>query len=160
MENPGAPRLSPRFLTILRQLPEGQQGQVKHNRSLSGSFPISNGIKQGCILAPTLFSIFFSIMLREAKEDLPSVSEQTAVSVTFGVSSHALKPSRNLSLSCCLLTTAPYSPTRRKPYSTLSTASLMQPRTSASLSACRRQKCCTNFLHVRLTVTSASMAPT
>ena len=61
----------PKFLTILRQLHEGQQGQVTHNGSLSGSFPISNGVKQGCILAPTLFSIFFSILLREAKEDLP-----------------------------------------------------------------------------------------
>ena len=68
MENPGAPWLSQ---TILRQLHEGQQGQVKHNGSLSGSFPISNGVKQGCVLAPTLFSTFFSIMLREAKEDLP-----------------------------------------------------------------------------------------
>ena len=60
-----------KFLTILRHLHEGQQGQVKHNGSLSGSFPISNSIKQGCVLAPTLFSIFFSIMLLEAKEDLP-----------------------------------------------------------------------------------------
>ena len=46
------------FLTIPCQLREGQQGQVKHNGSLSGSFPISNGIQQGCVL-----SIFFSIML-------------------------------------------------------------------------------------------------
>ena len=61
----------PKFLIILCQLHEGQQGQVKYNGSLSGSFPISNGIKQGCVLAPTLFSIFFSIMLREATEDLP-----------------------------------------------------------------------------------------
>ena len=45
--------------------------KVKHNGSLSGSFPISDGVKQGCVLAPTLFSIFFSIMLRKAKEDLP-----------------------------------------------------------------------------------------
>ena len=44
---------------------------MKHNGFLSGSFPISNGVKQGCVLAPTLFSIFFSIMLRETKEDLP-----------------------------------------------------------------------------------------
>ena len=35
------------------------------------SFPISIGVKQRCVLAPTLFSIFFSIMLREAKENLP-----------------------------------------------------------------------------------------
>ena len=61
----------PKFLTILRQLHEGQQGQVTHNGSLSGSFPISNTIKWGCLLDPTLFSIFFSIMLREAKDDLP-----------------------------------------------------------------------------------------
>ena len=61
----------PKFLTILRQLHEGQQGQVKYNRSLSDSFPISNGVKQGCVLAPTLFSTFLSIMLREAKDDLP-----------------------------------------------------------------------------------------
>ena len=60
----------PKFLTIPRQLYEGQQGQVKHNGSLLGSFPISNGVKQGCVLAPTLLSIFFSIVLREAKEDL------------------------------------------------------------------------------------------
>ena len=43
---------------------------MKHNGSLSGSFPISNGVKQECILAPTFFSIFFSIMIPEAKEDL------------------------------------------------------------------------------------------
>ena len=35
----------PRFLTILRQLHEDQQGQVRHNGSLSDSFPISNGVK-------------------------------------------------------------------------------------------------------------------
>ena len=58
-------------LTILRQLHESHQGQVMHYGSLSGSFPISDGVKQGRVLAPTLFSIVFSIMLRGAKEDLP-----------------------------------------------------------------------------------------
>ena len=29
-------------------------------------FPVSNGVKQGCGLAPTLFSIMFSAMLSEA----------------------------------------------------------------------------------------------
>ena len=44
---------------------------MKHDGSLLGSFPISNSVKHGCILAPTLLSIFFSIMLCEAKDDLP-----------------------------------------------------------------------------------------
>ena len=104
---------------------------MKHSGSLSGRFPISNGVKQGYVLAPTLFSIFFSTMLREAKEDLPDgiyIRFRTDGSLlTFGVSSHAQKSSRNSSLSCCLLTTAPLSPTRKKPYSTSSTTSLMQP---------------------------------
>ena len=62
-----------------------------------------------------------------------SVSGLTAVSSTFCVSSHARKPSRNSSLSCCLLTIDHFSTARRKPYSTSSTASLMQPRTLAKL---------------------------
>ena len=60
----------PKLLCILRQLHEGQMGQVMHNGVLSDSFPIANSVKQGCVLAPTLFSIFFIMMLREAKEDL------------------------------------------------------------------------------------------
>ena len=60
----------PKFLTILRQLHDGQMGQVKHSGSLSDSFPISNGVKQGCVLAPSLFSILFSMMLHEAKKGL------------------------------------------------------------------------------------------
>ena len=127
----------PQFLTILRQLHEGQQGQVKHNGSLSGSFPISNGVKQGCVLAPTLFSNFFGIMLCEAKEDLSD-----GIYICFRTDGSLFNLRRLLArtktieeLSCCLLTTAPFSPTRRKPYSTSSTASLMQPRTLASPSA-------------------------
>ena len=44
---------------------------MKHNGFLADSFPISNGFKQGYVLASTLLSIFFSIMFRVAKEDLP-----------------------------------------------------------------------------------------
>ena len=39
-------------------------------KELLSSFPISNSVKQGCVLAPTLFSFFLNIMHREAKEDL------------------------------------------------------------------------------------------
>ena len=112
---------------------------MKHNGSLSGSFPISNGVKQGCILAPTLFSIFFGIMLHETKEDLPD-----GIHIHFRPDGNVFnlrrplartKTIKELIIELLFAETAPCSPTRRKLYSTSSIASLMQPRTSASPSA-------------------------
>ncbi|RVE61997.1 hypothetical protein OJAV_G00176660 [Oryzias javanicus] len=67
LERLGCP---PKFLSMVIQLHEGQRGQVRVNSDLSEPFPILNGVKQGCVLAPTLFSIFFSMMLKQATEDL------------------------------------------------------------------------------------------
>ncbi|PFX32102.1 LINE-1 retrotransposable element ORF2 protein [Stylophora pistillata] len=67
LERPGCP---PKFLQMVIQLHENQRGQVRLNGGLSEPFPISNGVKQVCVLAPTLFSIFFSIMLKQATVDL------------------------------------------------------------------------------------------
>ena len=67
MERLGCP---PRFLNMVIQLHDDQRFQVRLNGDLSEPFAISNGVKQGCVLAPTLFSIFFSMMLRQATEDL------------------------------------------------------------------------------------------
>ena len=36
---------------------------------VSDSFPVTNGVKQGCVLAPTLFSMLFSAMLTAAFQD-------------------------------------------------------------------------------------------
>ena len=64
----------PKFLTILRQLHESQQGQVKHNGSLSGSFPISNSVQQGSIMLPEAASTSIS----ERQQSLqPSASPRT-----------------------------------------------------------------------------------
>lgn len=52
------------------QLHEDQLGQISLNNDLSELFPIFNGVKYGCVLAPTLFSTFFSMMLRQATVDL------------------------------------------------------------------------------------------
>ena len=37
---------------------------------VSESFSVTNGVKQGCVLAPTLFSIFLSAMLDDAYRDM------------------------------------------------------------------------------------------
>jgi len=45
------------------------QGQVIDRGELSGMFAVTNGTKQGCVLASLLFSIFFSMMLLTAFKD-------------------------------------------------------------------------------------------
>ena len=39
---------------------------MKDNGEFSEPFPVTNGVKQGCVLAPTLFSMLFSAMLTDA----------------------------------------------------------------------------------------------
>ena len=40
--------------------------QGHRNGDASDPFPVSNGVKQGCVLAPTLFSLLFAQMLSAA----------------------------------------------------------------------------------------------
>ena len=42
---------------------------VREGSDRSQPFGVSSGTKQGCVLAPTLFSIFFSLMLHVAFKD-------------------------------------------------------------------------------------------
>ncbi|XP_071507368.1 uncharacterized protein [Diadema antillarum] len=53
---------------MIIQLHENQQGLVRYNSDFSEPFPIDNGVKQGCVLAPTLFTTYFSMMLKQAME--------------------------------------------------------------------------------------------
>ena len=45
---------------------EDMKGSVLFDGSSSAVFPIKSGVKQGCVLAPTLFGIFFSLLLSHA----------------------------------------------------------------------------------------------
>lgn len=67
LEKLGCP---PKFLTMIIQLHEDQLRRVRHSSDLSQPFPIANGVKQSCVLAPTLFTILFSMMLQQVTEDL------------------------------------------------------------------------------------------
>ena len=42
------------------------KGTVQYDGSTSAAFDILSGVKQGCVLAPTLFGIFFASLLRHA----------------------------------------------------------------------------------------------
>ena len=66
MEKHGCP---PKFITIIRLLHDGMLARVQDDGNSSEPFLVSNGVKQGCVLAPTLFSLMFSAMLTDAFAD-------------------------------------------------------------------------------------------
>ena len=70
LANYGAPQLFPKFLSMIIQLHENQHGQIRLNSDLYKPFPFVNGVEQECVQAPTLFSILFSMMLKQAMEGL------------------------------------------------------------------------------------------
>jgi len=59
-----------KFTSVIRSFHDGMTARVQESGALSDSFPVTNGTKQGCILAPTLFSIVFSAMLMDAFKDM------------------------------------------------------------------------------------------
>ena len=59
----------PRFLSINRSFQEDVKGTAVFDGSTSDPFNIRSGVKQGCVLAPTLFGIFFAILLKQAFGD-------------------------------------------------------------------------------------------
>ncbi|XP_071484152.1 uncharacterized protein [Diadema antillarum] len=66
MEKFGCPR---KFITIVCQFHDGMTAKVIDNGEPSNAFPVTNGVKQSCFLAPTLFSMTFSAMLSDAFKD-------------------------------------------------------------------------------------------
>ena len=56
----------PKFVQITRSLHEGMMARVIETGDISEPFQVTNGVKQGCVLAPTLFSLLFAEMLSTA----------------------------------------------------------------------------------------------
>ena len=59
-----------KFTTMIEGLHTGMMANIRDGGEVSDAFAITNGVKQGCVLAPTLFSIFLSAMLEEAFRDM------------------------------------------------------------------------------------------
>ena len=59
-----------KFTNLIRLFHDGMQGLVLSNGDTSARFNISNGVKQGCVLAPVLFNLFFTCVLNHALRDL------------------------------------------------------------------------------------------
>ena len=58
-----------KFTTLIKALHENMQARVSLNGELSDPFTVSTGVKQGCVLALTLFSLFLTATLTHAFND-------------------------------------------------------------------------------------------
>lgn len=57
------------FTNLISALHAGVKASVRLKGELSDPFEVNNGVKQGCVVAPTLFSIFLTIELNRAFND-------------------------------------------------------------------------------------------
>ena len=56
----------PKLLNIVRSFHDGMMSTVQFDGNVSAKFGVKSGIKQGCVLAPTLFGVFFALLLKHA----------------------------------------------------------------------------------------------
>ena len=58
-----------KFIAMVRHFHDGMLARVQNDGEFSDPFPVTNGVKQGCVLASTLFSMMFSAILTESFQD-------------------------------------------------------------------------------------------
>ena len=57
------------FVDIIQSFHEGMVARVQDQGQTSEPFSVTNGAKQGCVMAPVLFTLVFSAMLNDAFHD-------------------------------------------------------------------------------------------
>nr|VZI05580.1 unnamed protein product [Spirometra erinaceieuropaei] len=78
-----------RFTQMVRQLHDDMMARVTDNGAVSEAFAVTNGVKQGCVLAPTLFSLIFSAMLMDAYRN-----ERPGIRIAYKTDGHLLNHRR------------------------------------------------------------------
>ena len=58
----------PQLPSITASFHDDMKGTISYDGEASEPFPMHSGVRQGCVLAPTLFGIFFSLLLKFAFE--------------------------------------------------------------------------------------------
>ena len=54
----------------MREFHDGMYGRVSIGGDISNAFEINHGVKQGCVLAPTLFALYLAAVLDTMTIDL------------------------------------------------------------------------------------------
>lgn len=112
-----------KFQNILRQLHDGMQACVSTGGQQSPFFSVDVVVKQGCVLAPTMFNLLIStVILLSHKYLSPQMASRynTDWMVTFLTSSASKPPQSSppsISWSYSMLMTVPSLPTHQNPFS-------------------------------------------
>nr|VZI43717.1 unnamed protein product [Spirometra erinaceieuropaei] len=78
-----------RYTQMVRQLHDGMMARVTDNGAVSEALAVTNGVKQGCVLAPTLLSLMFSAMLMDAYRD-----ERPGIRIAYRTDGHLMNQRR------------------------------------------------------------------
>ena len=58
-----------KFISIIRALHEHSVVTIRCYGKTSEKFAVTSGVRQGCVLAPTLFNLYFDVAIRMALEN-------------------------------------------------------------------------------------------
>ncbi|BHF85925.1 hypothetical protein SprV_1002910100 [Sparganum proliferum] len=70
---------------MVRQLHDNMMARITDNGAVSEEIAVTNGVKHGCVLAPTLFSLMFPSMLMDAERD-----ERPGIHLAYRTTGHLL----------------------------------------------------------------------
>ena len=68
----------PKFISIIQQLYDNSNCQVIHDGKLTDTFQLQTGVRQGCLLSPTIFVLVVDWIMKQATSD-----KKTGIQWTF-----------------------------------------------------------------------------
>ena len=57
--------MPPSMLSILRSLHDSMSAEVTVNGQVAPEFEVCNGLRQGCVIVPTLFNLYFALVMEQ-----------------------------------------------------------------------------------------------
>ena len=88
--------LPEKLLTILQVMHDQSTAAIRAYGKTSEEFAVTSGVRQGCVLAPTLFNLFFDAVIRMAIDD--HLEEGKGVRIAFHPDAKLIGDRRKMTL--------------------------------------------------------------